>query len=184
MIEKEKLGDLAMNAKKILEKLEEYTWLFMLSAAGLAACALLFPIVYRDESIGMNYLVWMISLERESDGNFVFNDDIISRVGAIIETSIVILSIIFLVIVGVKRLKKKEMDKVMNILLLLSAIFLTVSPVGYSIGASIAYEDFWGRYMAGFGLIAVYIAAGISWFYYILLVMMKKRSPASPSGNS
>jgi hypothetical protein len=161
-----------MSNNNILEKLRELSWIFILAASALGVCGLLFPVVMKND---FSYDVWMIALERDSDGDFRFNDDAIAVVGAVIETAIVILSVIFLIVLMLKLLKKKEMNKLLKTLLLLSAIFLIVSPVGYSIGASVSYDDFWGRYIAGFGLIAPLIASGIAWFYYTLLVIMKNR---------
>lgn len=163
-----------MANNNILEKLREFSGVFILAAAVLGACSLFFPVVFREYA-GLDYLVWMIALERDTDGDFSFNDDEIAVAGAVIESALVIASVIFLILLMIQLLKKKEMNKVLDTLLLLSAIFLIVSPVGYSIGATASYDDFWGRYFAGFGLIAPIIASGIAWFLYTILVIMKKK---------
>ena len=144
-----------------------------MTSAILAIAALCLPVAFRlfNDGTGIYFWLWALNIDTGS-AEIWFNDSMIAVVGAILETAVIVVAIVILIFVTKSIKNDSNKAKKIDALLILAAILLVISPVGYIIGGDAYQHNFWAKYTPHFGLIGLFIAAGL----VIITIILRKRA--------
>ena len=141
---------------------KKINWLFPLASAALAIVSIAVPVAFSPKTGGKGIMFWYWALNVDTrDGDVFYNTDEIAMAGAVLETAVLAIAAILMAWTSV-TMKKGIQSKMVPILLLVSAILLVASPVGYIIGAEVYRSGFWLDNYGLFGMYGPFIAAGLA----------------------
>lgn len=144
-------------------------WVLLLAASIIAMIAVVTPVATGFFPHSTTN-IWLWALNTRSNGDVWFNTDDLAITGAILETGVLVLTILIMMLLTV-NVKKGTIVKGMNGLMIACIIMLVVPPVGYIIGAEAYDTGFWMDHVAGFGIYGPFIAAGL---LFVAFFIMKK----------
>ncbi|MFX0024656.1 MAG: hypothetical protein ACFE9S_20255 [Candidatus Hermodarchaeota archaeon] len=160
---------------------KKFIWIFVIIGGLTIFIALLTPMacyIYRSTSFNTDYYLWMINLffsYRYESGihttRIEFDFQLISFIPSIICTAIIIILSITTIKTAINYRKRESIPKISWLILGLIVLFATVFwMIMIEISRWVLYDhSFWANLSPGFGIIGLFVGAGLEIVGYIFL---------------
>ena len=139
-----------------LKKIKEYAWILLIIACIFAILSLCVPLAFNNS---LNKYYWMAGFAYDLDtSQLAVNPSEIALIGGIVETVIMIISILLLIGSAISiKLDKLNIKKI-QFLVLISSILMLIIPIAYFGVGAVSYDDWSTVYVMQFGFVAPIIA--------------------------